>query len=126
MNKSYILKLTPVIFTFLVLFTACSEEDLTKLPPQSLPTEQALSSEANVLQVLVGTYSALGDADVLGGEMLRNSELLAADAEVIFTGTFDAPSQIWRKQILTSNADVTAAWMDSYETINVVNNGKSS
>lgn len=122
MNKSYNLKLIPVLFTFLVLFTACSEEDLTKLPPQSLPTEQALATEANVKQVLIGTYSALGDADVLGGEMLRNSELLAADAEVVFTGTFDAPSQIWRKEILTSNADVTAAWMDSYETINVVNN----
>ncbi len=122
MNKSYIYKLTPVLFTLLVLFTACSEEDLTKLPPQSLPTELALSNEANVRQVLIGTYSALGDADVLGGEMLRNSELLAADGEVTFTGTFDAPSQIWRKEILTSNDDVTSAWMDSYETINIVNN----
>jgi hypothetical protein len=122
MNKSYIYKLTPVLFTILVLITACSEEDLTKLPPQSLPTELALSTEANVRQVLIGTYSALGSSNVLGGEMLRNSELLAADQEVTFTGTFDAPSQIWRKEILTSNDDVTGAWMDSYETINIVNN----
>jgi tetratricopeptide (TPR) repeat protein len=81
-----------------------------------------LSNEDNVLGVLIGSYSALGNSDLFGGEILRNSELLAADGEIVFTGTFNEPSEIWRKEILTANADVSEAWLDGYNTINIVNN----
>ena len=100
---------------------SCSDE-LDKLPPQSVASEVALSTEENVLQVLNGAYDALSNSDLFGGEVLRNSELLAADAEIAFTGTFNAPSEIWRKEMLTTNADITEMWLDGYKTINISNN----
>ena len=82
-------KLIKYILPSLVLtgfFVSCGDE-LDKLPPQSLSTELALSNEDNVLGVLIGSYSALSNGDLFGGEILRNSELLAADNEIVFTGT---------------------------------------
>lgn len=107
--------------SLLVAFAACQSE-LDKLPPQSVPTEVALDTDENVRQVLIGAYDALSFTDLFGGEILRNSELLAADGEIIFTGTFDAPSQIWRKEMITTNGDVAEAWLDGYNTINIANN----
>lgn len=118
-NRIYKLVLPALIF---VGITVGCDDELNKLPPQSVDNETALSSEANVLQVLNGAYDAISNGDLFGGEVLRNSELLAADAEIIFTGTFNAPAEIWRKEMLTTNADVSEMWLDGYKTINTANN----
>jgi hypothetical protein len=112
-----------IVHSFLVmgLLSSCADE-LDKLPPQSLPSDVALSTEENVLNVLVGAYNALGNGDLFGGNVMRNSELLAADDEVVFTGTFNSPSEIWRKTILTTNIDVREVWLEGYEAINIANN----
>ncbi len=117
LNINYILSM--VIVTMIV--SACSNQ-LDKLPPQSISTDIALNSDENVKKVLIGAYDALSNADLFGGEILRNSELLAADGEIRFTGTFNAPAEIWTKQMTTSNGDVSEAWLDGYNTINIVNN----
>jgi hypothetical protein len=106
----------------LVMFMGSCDEKLNKLPPQSLSDEVALTSEENVLKVLEGTYAELGSGDLLGGNLLRNSELLAADDEVVFTGTYSTPAEIFAKAILTTNSDVRDVWLDGYSTINVTNN----
>ena len=116
-NIKYIMSL--IVITMLV--TAC-EDELNKLPPQEVATEVGLSTDGNVKQVLVGAYDRLSFSDLFGGEVLRNSELLAADGEIAFTGTFEQPGEIWNKAITTTNSDISEMWLDGYDAINIANN----
>jgi hypothetical protein len=49
-------------------------------------------------------------------------ELLVDDRDVVFGGTFTTLDEIWRKTIATTNGDITNLWLDSYNSINRVNN----
>ena len=106
----------------LIMVMGGCEDKLSLQPPQSLPDELALSSEENVLRVMVGAYAALGDGAIMGGNVLFFSELLAADDEIVFTGTYSTPNEVFNKAILTTNSDVRDAWLEGYNTINIVNN----
>lgn len=110
-----------IIFSVVVLLAAC-DDALNKLPPQEISNEIALSTEENVDKVLIGAYDAMSFTDLFGGEVLRNSELLAADGEIAFTGTFEQPGEIWNKAITTVNSDVSELWLDAYNAINICNN----
>lgn len=106
-----------------LLFIGVSCEDrLDLLPPQDVDTSVALSTDANVKAVLLGAYDALSIGDLFGGNTLRNAELLGADDEIVFSGTFGDPSDIWRKEITNINSDVTETWLEGYEVINICNN----
>ncbi len=95
-------------------------------PQQSISEDLALSSSNNIRTVLNGAYDELGSSDVFGGNYIRNSELLAAtsgnDAEILWQGTYAAPREMFNKRISTVNVDVSEAWLESYETINIANN----
>jgi tetratricopeptide (TPR) repeat protein len=100
---------------------ACDDR-LNIEPAQAVRDELVLDTDARVKAVLIGAYDILSDSDLFGGGIQMNSELLAADGELIFSGTYSDPSQIWRKELTTNNADVADLWTDSYDAINVVNN----
>lgn len=91
-------------------------------PAQNIAEEQALESDANVKTVLVGAYDVLSHSSLYGGGIQMNSELLGANGELNFSGTFNDPSQIWRKEITTVNASVSSFWLNAYDAINTVNN----
>lgn len=91
-------------------------------PAQEIRDELVFQTDSRVKAVLIGAYDILSGGDLFGGGIQMNGELLAADEELIFSGTYNDPSQIWRKEIVTTNADVRDLWMESYEAINVVNN----
>ena len=59
---------------------------------------------------------------MFGGNLLRDADLLGANGEIFFDGTFVAPDQIFRKILLVNNDQAEATWLDSYRAINVVNN----
>ncbi|WP_017731327.1 RagB/SusD family nutrient uptake outer membrane protein [Nafulsella turpanensis] len=109
-----------LVGSFLAL-GAC-EDRLNIEPAQAVSDELVLDTDARVKAVLIGAYDILSDGDLFGGGIQMNGELLAADDELIFSGTYGDPSQIWRKEITTTNSDVADFWMDSYAAINVVNN----
>jgi len=106
----------------LIMVMGSCEDKLSVQPPQALPAELALSSEENVLRVMMGAYATLGNGALMGGDMLFFSELLAADDEIVFTGTYSTPAEVFSKAILTTNSDVASAWLAGYSTINIVNN----
>jgi len=110
------------IFIALLLVGVSCEDRLDLLPPQDVDNSVALSTDANVKAVLLGAYDALSNGDLFGGNTLRNSELLGADGEIVFSGTFGDPADIWRKQITNINSDVTETWIEGYEVINICNN----
>lgn len=120
------MKKTTIKYYFLVVLlalhvTACQDE-LELQPAQSVSEDLALNSDRNVKAVLIGAYDELGVDDVFGGNTLRNSELLGGDGEIRWVGTFNGPREIFNKVITVGNGDVTEVWLESYETINIVNN----
>lgn len=108
-----------------LMATACVDQ-LNLQPAQSISEEIALENEDNVKKVLIGAYDAISDGDLYGGNMLRNAELLGGDGEIRWVGTFNAPREIFNKQIPITNGDVDACWGDAYRVINVANNALSA
>ena len=115
--KRYIL----IASAFMLAVTACNKE-LDILPQQSVAEESALSSDANVKKVLNGAYDAVASGSLLGGDMQLFSELLAADGEIRWEGTYNQPREVWNKAILTTNSFVNSMWLEAYNTINISNN----
>lgn len=105
----------------LILFVSCGD-DLEPEPAQSIEALQALSSSENIQATLVGAYDEIGVDDLFGGETLRNSELLGGDGEVRWAGTFNAPREMFNKNMQTVNGDAAEVWLESYQTINIINN----
>lgn len=109
--------------------TACNK-DLDIKPQQSLDQSLALNSDANIKKVLLGAYDgisgfsqALGTYGFLwGGDILMFSELLAANGEISWVGTFNQPREVYGKKILTNNSFVRANWTGGFYTINICNN----
>lgn len=104
----------------LILFQGCSDM-LDVDPYQSIDSEQVLTNADNVKSVLVGAYDAMGDSDLYGGWYMMTADFLAAAGEFEFTGTFFGPREIWAKNQLYDNGQLTVTWIDSYETINILN-----
>lgn len=121
MNTNYKKYIRLPLIATLLLFSACDDR-LEIEPAQSISEEQALSTEQNVQTVLTGAYDIISSTSLFGGGLQMDSELLAADGELVFSGTYNDPSEIWRKEISTVNLDVTNTWMDAYDAINTVNN----
>lgn len=91
-------------------------------PAQSIDETLALGSSDNVKSVLVGAYDEMGNGSGLGGNALRNSELMADNGELSWAGTFAGPREIFNKAISVENFDVSDFWLDTYNTINITNN----
>ncbi len=122
--KKYILILS-------VVLGACADQ-LELSPQQSISEEVALSNDANVKKALAGAYDGLSGynfnlnfpnaGNLWGGDLPLFSELLAADGEISWVGTFNAPREIFGKRILTTNTFVRDNWSGGYYTINICNN----
>ena len=107
----------------LLLFglVACDKK-LELEPAQNISDELALSTDANVKSVLLGTYDALALDGMFGGYTLRDAELVGADGELRWVGTFEAPGDIFTHAMIAGNLDAENMWVDAYNTINICNN----
>jgi hypothetical protein len=91
-------------------------------PQQSISEEIALETSDNVKAVLIGAYNELGDADTWGGLMMMQPDLLGDEGDVVWSGTYEQPRQIWNKSILVNNSFIADVWNDAFEVINISNN----
>ncbi len=114
-------KYISIVFALGVLFTSCDKK-LDIFPEDSVADEIALTTDVNVKKVLNGAYDAISSASLYGGDLFLFSELLAANGEIRWEGTFNQPREIWLKSMLTTNSYVRDSWLDAYNTINVCNN----
>jgi hypothetical protein len=114
-----IIKYTFLLFAGLI-FASCADK-LDIKPLNTVGSSQALSSSGDVEALLVGSYTALGDGDVYGGNILRDADLLGDDGEIAWDGTFVAPGEIWDKNMLKTNDQAQETWIGAYTTINNVN-----
>jgi tetratricopeptide (TPR) repeat protein len=107
--------------TVMVLFTGCGKY-LNLEDPQSLSDTIALSSDENVKSVLNGAYSQFAGNYLYGGNILRNSELLAGNGEIEYVGTIPEPRNIFDKTMFAAMYEVNEQWRASYAVINITNN----
>lgn len=105
----------------LVLVTSCDDR-LELEPAQSLSDEVALSTEENVKAVLLGAYDQLSDGKLWGGDARRDAELVGADGEISWVGTFNGPREIYNHAMITTNPDAEGLWQAGYAAINTSNN----
>ena len=114
-----------ILYLFLVLltlgFSACDQE-LNLEPYQSISEDLALDNDNNVKAVLVGAYDALSAGALLGGNSLRDAELLGGDGEVLWVGTYLGPREVANKQMTVTNNEAQELWLTAYNTINIANN----
>ncbi|MCH7411574.1 RagB/SusD family nutrient uptake outer membrane protein [Belliella sp. DSM 111904] len=109
------------ILGILLVGSSCHEQ-LFISPQQSIDQELALNSDANVKSVLIGAYAEIRSAALYGGRIQLFSEMLGANSEVRWEGTFNQPREMYNKQIFVNNSYVEATWAAAYRGINVANN----
>lgn len=120
MKKSSIY-ITAVAACLLLLFSACQKKlDVTS--PQNIAAGDVLTSDENIKKALNGAYNAASNSYLLGGDLQLYSELLAANGEIRWSGTYNQPREIYVKQILVTNSFVTATYDNAYSAINICNN----
>ncbi len=116
MKKIYAL----ILLVAATVFVSC-ESELNVEPAQSISQDAALATEANILNILIGTYDEAGQAATFGGRTHLIADLLGSTNEIAWTGTFLDPRQFFTKSILVDNGFVAGHWANSYEVINQAN-----
>lgn len=111
-----------ILLTILLYIGSGCDDQLDLADPNNALTDETYTSDKGVKLALIGAYNALSDDDYFGGSTQRNSELMAANDEVVFSGTFNDVSDIFRKEITSPNNDVASLWIEAYNTINISNN----
>lgn len=107
--------------TVLALFLSACNKQLNIKPVESVDQNQAIKTAKDVQGVLVGTYNRLGQVDLYGGRIFMEPDLLAAQAEITWTGTYTGLTQITVQAITRDNSFVENTWLDAYQVINQAN-----
>jgi tetratricopeptide (TPR) repeat protein len=110
-----------IIIGLVALFTGCADQ-LDLAPRQSVDQDLALNNDANVKRVLQGAYSEIRNTDLYGGRLQLFAEMLGANREIRWEGTYNQPREMINKSILVNNSFVEATWASAYRAINVSNN----
>jgi tetratricopeptide (TPR) repeat protein len=110
-----------IIIGLVILFSGCADQ-LDLVPQQSVDQDLALSTDANVKRVLQGAYSEIRNTSLYGGRLLLYAEMLGANGEVRWEGTFNQPREMFNKNIFVNNSFVQGTWSAAYRAINVANN----
>jgi tetratricopeptide (TPR) repeat protein len=123
MNNKIIMKnnIFAILLTGAILIFGC-KKPLDVEPTQSIDESVALKTNSDVQVALVGAYADMGAADLYGGRVYVNTELLGNSNELSWSGTFQGLTQIFNKTIPVDNGFVAGTWLTGYRTINDVNN----
>lgn len=105
---------------FSLILTSCADK-LDVKPVDSVDAFTAVQTSSDVEALLTGAYDSMTDADVLGGNIQRDAELIADNGDIEWGGTFVAPGEIFTKSMLKDNGQAQSTWLDSYRTINIAN-----
>jgi hypothetical protein len=117
--KTNSILLASVLATGLWLASCTGKLDIK--PVTNVSTGQALSTASDLNALLVGAYDAIGSANLYGGNLQRDAELLGDNGDITWAGTFVAPQQMYTKRILVNNDQIDVSWTDAYRAINIAN-----
>lgn len=111
-----------IIIASLLLFglVACKKQ-LDIQPRQSISSDVALGTTADVQNALIGAYTVLATGDLYGTNLVFIPDLYASNGYLNWTGSFSTYRDISSKSIIATNVDVTRTWTSAYRAINVAN-----
>lgn len=114
-----------IMATLVLSFSACQKR-LDIVPFQSLPPEQGLKTEGDLVGLLIGAYDAMQSTSSYGGDIQLMADLWANRAYLRFRGTFNGLLQIASittvsNPIQVDNGWATTLWSNAYRTINTCN-----
>jgi starch-binding outer membrane protein, SusD/RagB family len=114
-----------VLVPLLVAPMACDDK-LDIDPRQSLSPDEALSTESDLVGLLIGAYDGLQSVWLYGGDVQMMADMWANRYYLRFRGTFQGLSHIASvtgatNPILTDNGWATGIWRTAYSTINTCN-----
>lgn len=113
-----------ILSVVVLCLVACEGQFEDIKPAASVEEKVALSSDKNIRSLLVGAYDAFTGGRLFGGYYQLHSELLAGDPvarDIRWRGTFADPGEVFSKSMAITNGDASAAWLNTYNAINVVN-----
>lgn len=111
----------PFFLGTIILLASC-EDQLYLDPAQSVDQDIALNSDLGVNRVLNGAYADLRHENLWGGRLPLYAEMLGANNEIRWEGTFNQPREVYNKSIFTNNSFITGTWLQAYSAINTCNN----
>jgi starch-binding outer membrane protein, SusD/RagB family len=110
------------MLALVMVFAGACNNELELSDPDAIGSDISLATNDNVKSVLLGAYNALSNGDLFGGTTQRNSELLGANGEIKWSGTFTDPGDIFNKDMATTSGDAADTWIAAYNAINITNN----
>lgn len=103
-------------------FAAC-DDALEITPVNSLENDEAITTPADLANVVEGIYDGLQNGLVLGGNPFIYADLLADDAAVLETGlSAFGTLEIYNRTTTTQIGDLRNMWSSGYSVINRANN----
>lgn len=128
MIKSIKFTLLPVV-VLLSTLTSCKKDFLDVNPPTSLPTQQALNTEADLLVALRGAYAGLRGVDFYGRTIPVIGDVMADNVyqSAINTNRYTAFNNY---SFVATDGNVAGIWTTGYTVIlranNIINSGVTS
>lgn len=110
----------PLTVLCLVFMMAC-EDKLDVAPTLSISDDAALSSAASVKKLLIGAYQIDAGVNSHSGLVQMFSDLLGADDQVTWNGTFFEPREALTKSMTANNFLVSVLWTNQYKVISHCN-----
>ena len=110
---------TMLLLTCLLALGACNKK-LDVLPQNNITPDQ-VTSESDVSALIGGTYSLMQSASAFGEQYIFIADLLAAEDQVDFVGTFTNYKEIANKQQTVNTSIATTIWSNSYQIISNAN-----
>ncbi len=114
----YIFYLTGLAFLFLIT-PACNKK-LDVQPKNDLNADN-IKTSADVEALLFGAYSGMQDAGAFGEGFIFAPDLLAADSQIQFRGTFTDYLALSTKSMVATNVIPQNIWGSAYSIINLCN-----
>lgn len=113
-NLSYLL------FIALAVLVVSCDKNLDVTPQQNITPEQ-ITTSADVQALVSGEYSLFQSANGYGERLKFIPDLLAAQDQLDFVGTFTGYKDIYNKQQVVLSTIASGIWANGYRIINLTN-----
>lgn len=115
------MKKISIIFLIVTgLFATSCELDVE--PQNAVDASEALNDPQKVESAVVGMYSILGRGSLYGTNFLLLPELIGAESNIQWRGTFQSFREVGNKNMLSENVEASRTWINAYDGINLANN----
>lgn len=119
MKKHKILYISALSLVFAL--GACNKQ-LDLKPFDQIDQSQALLTAGDVQITLVGAYNRASNANLYGGNVFLQPDLMSTQNIIEWSGTFQGLTQMVTQTIPSNNGFVEGTWLSGYAVINNCNN----